>query len=81
MITKKQKEIFTHTCFIAMMNGGVIDKSPEYIAEKMEKKDSLTAMWNSLHSNSKNCMKEWAKLWNFPLKELLEEIGFDYDIL
>ena len=39
MITAAQKELFQHVCFGALMAGGIINKSPQYIAEKMKEKE------------------------------------------
>lgn len=72
MITAEQKEIFQHVCFGVLMDAnGIAGKSPEYIAEKMRKKDHPLAAWQMLHPILQVRVREWAEGWKFPLDELL----------
>ncbi len=77
MITQEQVEIFQHVCFGVLFatDNGMSSKTPKYIAEKMIGKNSPMAAYQMLHPSLRAEVCRWADGWQFPIDELLKEIG------
>ncbi len=75
MITKQTK-LFRTVCFLVMMQHeeGLMAKAPGYIEEKMRTTETPLAAWRSLDSEGQLKVKEWARHWGFPLKDVLDQI-------
>ncbi|MCK5017419.1 MAG: hypothetical protein KAS32_10165 [Candidatus Peribacteraceae bacterium] len=72
----KEKVLFSEICMAFLMQNGVgiNTKSPEYIREKMARKEDSMAIWQSCGFMVKGRIREYCNKWGLPIDKWIAEI-------
>ena len=75
-MTSSEREFLCEIMWLALMERGLgmCSKSPEYIKEKMRRKQDPLALWQGMGLDAKSIVKCYFDRWCLPLDKLLSEI-------
>lgn len=70
-------ELFQTVCFLVVMQHGegLWTKAPLYIQEKMKTIEDPAGAWNMLDDEGQMKVLRWARHWQFPLHDVVDEIS------